>query len=193
MNVKDRIEQFMNFMQLPDGTPITTPELIDWLIAHGFFLKPAAIKHHGNHTGGLFEHSLMVASVLVDMTQCLDLKWSRPESPYIIGMLHDVCKLDDYTDKNASDVVVMGGGSVVSSNPEWVYNDEQMFKGHGSKSVQMLSTIMSLTEEEMYCIRFHMGAYVTDEWNFYDNAIRKYENVLWTHTADMYASKVKDM
>ena len=43
----------------------------------------------------------------------------------------------------------------------------------------------------MLCIRYHMGAYEKDGWNEFDLAIRKYPNVLWTHTADMYASKVK--
>lgn len=48
-------------------------------------------------------------------------------------------------------------------------------------------------EEEMLCIRFHMGAYVTGDWDAFDRAIRKYQSVLFTHTADMYASKVKDV
>jgi len=48
----------------------------------------------------------------------------------------------------------------------------------------------SLTEEEILCIRYHMGAYNCDDWEGYDKAIRKYPNVLFTHTADMYASKV---
>lgn len=191
MTDKENMNQFLTFMNV-DGRPIASVDLVDWLVSKGFFVYPAAIKHHGNHTGGLFEHSLAVAETLVQMTKDLGLKWSRPESPYIVGMLHDVCKLDDYADKNASDVVVMGTGSPISKNPEWIYNDSQMFKGHGEKSVMMLSTVMTLTEEEMFCIRFHMGAYVTSEWDSYDAAIKKYQNVLWTHTADMYASKVLD-
>lgn len=108
-------------------------------------------------------------------------------------MLHDVCKLDDYIDENASDVVVMGSGSPISKDPKWTYNPTPMFAGHGDKSVMMLSQVMTLTEEEMLCIRFHMGAYVTSEWDAFDRAIRKYQSVLFTHTADMYASKVKDI
>ena len=168
MNDKIAQEQFLNFMNV-DGRPIVSVQTMDWLIGQGFFVKPAAIKHHGNHTGGLFEHSMMVAQVLVEMTQKFDIPWTRPESPYIVGMLHDVCKLDDYFDENASDA------------------------GHGDKSVMMLSQVMTLTEEEMLCIRFHMGAYVTSEWDAFDRAIRKYQSVLFTHTADMYASKVKDV
>jgi hypothetical protein len=192
MNDNKYMNQFLDFMNV-NGKPIVSAEMMDWLIGQGFFVKPAAIKHHGNHTGGLFEHSFMTAQVLVEMTEKFDIPWTRPESPYIVGMLHDVCKLDDYIDKNASGIVVMGSGSPISKNPEWTYNPEPLFKGHGDKSVMMLSQVMTLTEEEMLCIRFHMGAYVTDEWDAYDRAIRKYQSVLFTHTADMYSSKVKDV
>ena len=192
MNDNKYMNKFLDFMKV-NGKPIVSAEMMDWLIGQGFFVKPAAIKHHGNHTGGLFEHSFMTAQVLVEMTEKFDIPWTRPESPYIVGMLHDVCKLDDYIDKNASGIVVMGSGSPISKNPEWTYNPEPLFKGHGDKSVMMLSQVMTLTEEEMLCIRFHMGAYVTDEWDAYDRAIRKYQSVLFTHTADMYSSKVKDV
>ena len=193
MNDNKYMNQFLDFMKV-NGKPIVSAEMMDWLIGQGFFVKPAAIKHHGNHTGGLFEHSFMTAQVLVEMTEKFDIPWTRPESPYIVGMLHDVCKLDDYIDKNASGIVVMGSGSPISKNPEWTYNPEPLFKGHGDKSVMMLSQVMTLTEEEMLCIRFHMGAYEGQEsWDAFDRAIRKYQSVLFTHTADMYASKVKDV
>ncbi|MCZ9313173.1 MAG: hypothetical protein O0V67_07325 [Methanocorpusculum sp.] len=192
-NDKDRQNKFLEVMKLKNGTPIVPADLLEWLIGQGFFMKPAAISHHGNYTGGLFDHSLAVMEDLVEMTEKLDIKWTRPESPYIVGMFHDVCKLDDYCDKNAMDTVVMGTGSPISKNPDWIHNPDRMMKGHGDKSVMLLSQFINLTEEEMLCIRFHMGAYNTDEWDFYDKAIRKYETVLWTHTADMYASKVQDV
>lgn len=192
MNDKIAQEQFLNFMNI-DEIPIVSVQTMNWLIDQGFFVKPAAIKHHGNHTGGLFEHSMMVAKVLVEMTEKFDIPWSRPESPYIVGMFHDVCKMDDYVDEKTSNVVVMGSGSPISKNPKWIYNPSPMFSGHGDKSIMMLSQVMTLTEEEILCIRFHMGAYVTNDWDAFDKAIRKYQSVLFTHTADMYASKVKDI
>lgn len=30
------------------------------------------------------------------------------------------------------------------------------------------------------------------KWPFYTRALKKYPNVLWTHTADMVASQIKD-
>ena len=177
LTAEERQEIFLFFMKLPSGEPIVNVDTLDYLIKNDFFKKPAAIKYHGNYTGGLFDHSLEVATDLVKMTKDLGLEWQNPRSPYIVGMFHDLCKTDDYVDVNG----------------EWKYNDNKILKGHGDKSVMMLSQLMTLTEEEMLCIRFHMGAYETEGWNEYDKAIRKYETVLWTHTADMYASKVKNV
>ena len=48
-----------------------------------------------------------------------------------------------------------------------------------------------LTDEEIMCIRYHMGAFTDkSEWNDYTRAVRNYPNVLWTHQADMLASHV---
>jgi hypothetical protein len=187
MNDKERQNKLFETMgiYIPAG-------MLDWLIEQGFFMKPAAIKHHSNYTGGLFDHSFKVMQVLVDMTEKFGLEWQNPRSPYVVGMFHDLCKIDAYIDENASDVVIMGSGSPVSKNPKWNYNNECILKGHGDKSVMMLSQFMTLTEEEIMCIRFHMGAYQTEDWDGFDRAIRKYPNVLFTHTADMYASKVME-
>lgn len=188
---KKRQQMFLDAMKLKDGTPLVTVDMLDWLISQGFFMKPAAIKYHGNYTGGLFDHSLEVMEDLVEITERLGVEWQNPRSPYIVGMFHDLCKLDDYVDENTTDTVVMGTGSPISKNPKWTYNPDEILKGHGEKSIILLSQFMTLTEEEIMCIRFHMGAYKTDDWDAYDKAIKKYETVLWTHTADMYASKVK--
>lgn len=183
-----QVFEFNKFMQI-NKKSIIDSKTLNWLIDNGFFMKPAAIKYHGNHTGGLFEHSMMVAQVLVEMTHKFNIPWTRPESPYIVGMFHDVCKMDDYIDENAQGV---GNSLLISKNPKWTYNPTPVFAGHGDKSVMMLSQVITLTEE-MLCIRFHMGAYITDDWDSFDRAIRKYQSVLFTHTADMYASKVQDI
>ena len=49
-----------------------------------------------------------------------------------------------------------------------------------------------LTEEEMLCIRWHMGAFDRAEyWTTYERAIERFPNVLYTHTADMIATYVE--
>ena len=186
MNINNSIDTFLDFMKLPNGTPLVSVDFIDWLITNGFFTKPAAIAHHGNHTGGLFEHSLAVAQTLVEITDRLNIRWRDERSPYIVGMFHDICKVDDYV------IDVAEGTATPDENTKWTRNKEKILNGHGDKSVMMLSQSINLTEEELLCIRFHMGAYETDNWNEYDRAIRKYDTVLWTHTADMFAAKVLD-
>lgn len=153
-------------------------EFMDFLLDGGFMTAPASTKYHGNYEGGLFEHSYAVMKILVELTEKNNLQWQRPESPIIIGLFHDLCKCDQYklvTDENGQ---------------HYEYNNKLVLKGHGTKSVMLLSQYMQLTEEEVLCIRYHMGAYEQDDWEGFDLAIRKYPNLLYVHLADMYASKV---
>lgn len=178
MNKDDRIREYKNFMK----SYYCPTEVLDKL---GFFTAPASTKYHGAYEGGLFDHSLATAKALVDLTEKLELKWEKPDSPYIVGMFHDLCKCDNYTEINSYEEVA----------PIWQrykYNPDIIIPGHGDKSVIMLQRYISLTDEEIACIRWHMGAYEKDPkmWDYYGKAIEKYPNVLFTHTADMIASKI---
>ena len=149
----------------------------NWLLERGFFTAPASTKYHGSHEGGLFQHSFSVMKTLVDLTVRNNLKWERPESPYIVGIFHDLCKSDSYYSEDY--------GQTFS------YNTDTLLKGHGEKSVMLLSTLGRLTEEEVVCIRYHMGAFTDKEqWSDYTRAIHHYPNVLWTHTADMITTHI---
>ncbi|MDD3049734.1 MAG: hypothetical protein PHR06_01160 [Candidatus Cloacimonetes bacterium] len=128
---------------------------------------------------------------LVWLTAELKLQWQNPRSPYIVGMFHDLCKIDSYVKViDVEGVEYFGLDEPKGEESHWDYNNDTLIPGHGAKSVQLLSQHMQLTEEEVLCIRYHMGAYEKDEWNYYDRAIKKYPNVLYTHTADMIASKI---
>lgn len=84
-----------------------------------------------------------------------------------------------------------GGRTPIYDEQAWEYNPDTLLKGHGDKSVMLLSQFYTLTDEEIMCIRYHMGAFTDkDEWNDYTRAVRNYPNVLWTHQADMLASHV---
>lgn len=171
LTMDERILMFMERM-----SPYVNREMTAWLESHGFFTAPASTKYHGSYEGGLFDHSFEVAQTLWKLTKDNNLKWERPESPLIVGMFHDLCKTDSYKSDMAG----------------WTYNNDTLLKGHGVKSVMMLASLMKLTEEEVVCIRYHMGAFTAqDEWNDYTRAVHRYPNVLWTHHADMIASHVK--
>lgn len=179
------LDDFLNIMKLPDGTPLVSVDMVDWLLGNGFFNAPASTKYHGNYDGGLFDHSCAVMKSLVDLTEKNSLKWNNPRSPYIVGMFHDLCKIDQYRGTRCKD------GVVYDHIVAWDYNTEILLKGHGDKSVMLLSQFYALTEEEILCIRYHMGAFTEkEEWRDYTRAIHIYPNVLWTHHADMIASHI---
>lgn len=165
------------FMRLMGRTipPDECTALHDYLVHIGFFTAPASTKYHGNYEGGLFDHSYQVTKCLLALTSRLELEWERPQSPYLIGMFHDLCKCDQY-EKQADG---------------YTYNKDLIWTGHGEKSVIMTQRIVDLTEEEALCIRWHMGAYEGEKvWNNLGAAIEQYPNILFVHTADMMATRI---
>lgn len=163
-----------------DGTAVSMDSVIDCLDHIGFFTQPASTRFHGDYEGGLFDHSYRVATELLKLTDALHLDWERKCSPVIIGLFHDLCKVDNYQRDTSGE-----------PGRKFKYDDRPSVwgPGHGSKSVAIASTFIQLTPEEVACIRYHMGAYEKDEWDNLDVAIRRFNNVLWAHTADMMASK----
>ena len=160
---------------------------LDWLKTTDFFRAPAAAHHHSSYPGGLFDHSMNMAQELLRLTHNhTTAAWGRPESPFLVGILHDVTKCDKY--------VAVQETNTVTGDPVlvYIYNKGYEGDGHGQDSLNKLKPYIQLTEEEQLCIRYHMGAYETDDWDGYDKAIKMYPNVLWTHTADMVASKLME-
>lgn len=179
-----RVEKFMN-SPLHD---MISPECKTYLYTNGFFTAPASTKYHGSYEGGLFDHSFQVMNTLVQLTEDCSLEWTRPESPYLVGMFHDLCKIDQYQHPVCAENML---GEKMYDTNAWEYRKNTMLKGHGEKSVMLLSQFTMLTEEEIMCIRYHMGAFTDkEEWRDYTGAVNVFPNVLWTHHADMIASHV---
>ena len=155
---------------------------VNELICKGFCIAPASTKYHGAYEGGLFDHSVNVAAVLKRLTINNNLEWGKATSPDLVGILHDLCKIDQYLyDPN-------------SCTYQW--NNDVIVKGHGIKSVIYTYELLSLglTAEEQACILYHMGAFTEkEEWKDYNAAINKFPNVLWTHTADMIVSQIMEV
>lgn len=180
MTSEERLRLFK--AQVREHIPFWGEKVAEFLVKHKWEDAPASTKYHGAWPGGWFDHSLCVMQQLVLLTERNGLSWERPESPYIVGFFHDICKLDQYVKVREDE----------NGRPVYAWNGNTLFKGHGEKSVLMLASMgASLTEEEVTCIRYHMGAFTDKEaWNDYTRAVEKYPNVLWTHTADMIASHV---
>ena len=162
--------------------------LIERLEKSGYFNAPASTRYHGAYPGGLLDHSMTMMMYLLRLTGENQLVWEKPRSPYVIGLLHDMCKYDAY---------------VVGENGKISWNKNQRIKGHGEKSARIAKILIpDLTEEEEDCIRYHMGAFcelpkgsvesmeIAKQWAEYTEAVHRHENVLWTHQADMLAAHV---
>ena len=194
MTLAERIEKFNNLMG-----DIVPPEVKKDLLDKGFFTAPASTKYHGNYEGGLFDHSYTVARYLKKLTEYCRLGWQNPRSPLLVGMFHDLCKIDQYIPQYEMREELEPSLLNDPKPTKFVetlcgdeYNPATLLKGHGDKSVMVLAQYFKLTEEEIMCIRYHMGAFCDkSEWNDYTRAVHKYTNVLWTHQADMFASHVE--
>lgn len=172
-------DAYTKVMQIlePMFSSVIGSDILEKLKMTDYFTAPASTRYHGAWESGLLVHSILVTRNLLKLSIDIDLYWDSVKSPFIVGMLHDACKIHRYTERT--------DGSYEYDESHFIY------PGHGDRSVAMLNHMgIHLTEEEMMCIRYHMGAYETKEWDYYDKAIRENPNVLWTHTADMYASKV---
>ena len=179
----DKVMNKITFRQqcehfLKEVMPLSGDKGTEKLIEMGFTTAPASTHYHGSHPGGLFEHSMEVTRALCQLSMDCELKWERHESPLIIGMFHDLCKIDQYIQKE-------------DGTYEW---NKEAPEGHGTKSIEYIEKYagITLTEEEKACIEHHMGAFSEkEEWSKYTDAIKKFPNVLFTHTADMIATHIK--
>lgn len=167
-------------------------EIINWLKTSDFFIAPASTQYHLSEEGGLAFHSLSVYKTLKnklakDNTIFGDV---NEDTAILVALLHDVCKIDMYEKymKNVKDDVT----GKWNQEPAFRFNDQNPL-GHGEKSViQLMLKGLKLTEEEIYAIRWHMGAFDTtqNEANAYGNAIEKYPLVLALHEADNESSHI---
>lgn len=177
MTEQERKNKFVLLMEQHIGL-FDASCLANGLEEMGYFIAPASASHHGNYEGGLFDHSWAVMEALVNLTEKLELKWDRKASPYLVGLLHDICKCGAY--KYNKEI------------KSWEYNKDIIMTGHGELSIILAQQLIELTPEEILCIRWHMGAYDDKEnWNILGRAIEYCPNVLYTHTADMIASRIK--
>ena len=162
---------------LLNSVSLNGDEIVHYLQEIGFFSAPASTRYHLAYEGGLFDHSFNVAKNLVKFTKDNNLKWQKERSPMLIGLLHDLCKADQY--------LKTGSGFTWNKSADG---------RHGIKSAEIARILVDdLTEEEFLCIEHHMGAF-TDKagWDAYNKAAHKYENVLWTHQADIYSTYITE-
>ena len=164
-------------------------EGIDKLLAYiektDFFKAPASTRFHGNHEGGLLEHSLNVYNECIRQKDLIKL-FNIPQDTLIIAsLLHDICKVNYYK----MDV------RNVKKNGAWVqepyYTVDDMFPmGHAEKSIIIAQQFIQLSDVEIAMIRAHMGGFVSDNYFSPSAVYNKYPEAIVLHNADLIATYV---
>lgn len=93
-----------------------------YMIDGGFFRQTASTHYHSAHFGGLADHSNAVTEALLEYTRKMGLVWGNERSPYLVGYLHDICKMDEYILKE------------VDGQRVYEFNKDRILIGHGDKS-----------------------------------------------------------
>ena len=168
-------------------------KLLDYLMSKSdFFTAPASSKFHNDFEGGLLDHSLNVYHRMVKLLEGeYGEKWSEvvsPESVAIVGLLHDVCKINyyavDYRNVKNKDT------GVWEKVPYYKIEDTLPY-GHGEKSVYIIGGFMRLTREEAMAINWHMGGFddrVRGGSFTVSTAFREYPLAVVAHSADFLAT-----
>lgn len=165
--------------------------LINFLDKTDFYKAPASTRFHGDYEGGLMEHSMKVYEILKEKVKHSSIEIDVSEDTLkIIGLLHDICKVNFYKVdyRNAKNEL-----GVWEKVPYYTIDDTIPY-GHGEKSVMMLTEYIKLTSEEKYCIRWHMGFTEPKElYNTIGSAYKKYPLALLLHEADLEATYFYDI
>jgi hypothetical protein len=173
--------------------------VIEDLTSMGFFDAPASARNHYNYAGGLVEHSLNVYDMAIALRKSIielrpDMAAKLNEdSIAIAALLHDVCKTDIYRLVTRKEKNEIG-----------VWEDVQRYEvdytnfpiGHGEKSVVMLlRSGLDLEDEEIFAIRWHMGAWDLPMQSIEaEKSFRKAQErsplVALIHTADTLSAQI---
>lgn len=185
-------------------------KLIEFIRKSDFYTAPASTRFHNCHEGGLLEHSLNVFDCLYNkvkstyvfkkaLSDSAKEFWDTDEfekTIVIVALLHDLCKMFMYEVEMKNKKIYSDHGSKKDSQgrydwesvPGYTVNDRVPY-GHGEKSVMMIEQFITLTKEERFAIRWHMGFTEPKEnWNTLNAAIRMYPLILAVHEADLEAT-----
>lgn len=165
-------------------------KLLEWLEKSDFFTAPASTRRHSAYAGGLCQHSINVYKRFVKILEGeYGENWSEkvsPESVAIMGLLHDVCKVDTYVE-DVKNVKIDGRWE----QKPYYRISESLPYGHGEKSVYILSAFIRLTREEALAINWHMGEYdqrVQNGSYALSDVFYRYKNCFLLHLADLTAT-----
>lgn len=188
--------------------------LLAWLESSDFFVAPASTKYHLARPQGLLEHSVNVyirmrENYIAEKARAganPELSDAEEETLAICGLLHDMCKVDEYVadfknqktydkEKVAAalprDIKRDAKGEYIWESVEIYTHDNKLPYGHGEKSVYIISGFMRLSRDEAMAIRWHMGFSDTSfkgGSSDVSTAFRLHPLALLLHMADLQAT-----
>lgn len=169
-------EMFISLLTVAAGERRGFGNFIEWLEDTDFFEAPVSSKFHGSSEGMLCRHSLNVYERMQSRHAECKTRGIRPESCIVAPLLHDICKVNFY----------------VKDGEKYKYNDKLWLPvGHGERSVILAQQHMTLTEEEMVAIRWHMGTFddaARGGSRTLSEVFRRYPLALMLHLSDMEAA-----
>ena len=158
-------------------------DLLLFLDKSDYYEAPASSMYHLNSKGGLAQHSLNVLKVALNHNKLL-AKPLDEESLTIVCLLHDVCKVNYYKEN------ILKSGKISDAKPYLV--EDKLPIGHSEKSIIILQKHLTLTDEEIMLIRWHMGMF-DRAYNQNESYIKKvFPEALLLHFADWFSSLYLD-
>lgn len=183
--IKERCREMLGGMYLKNaGLTDDQQKILEYI---GYFEAPASKGHHLAVKGGLYAHSVNVTHRLLKLTEAMGIDWSREESPYLVGMLHDLVKTRCY---RAIDGAAQDGKAAY----EYI---QPAYPGHGVASALIAAELgIQLNDDERAAIIYHMGLYgvgkeYTDK-EINEALIMSPGQIIATHSADWLAARIDE-
>jgi len=140
---REAVQKFDNFLRRETA----------WLTS------PASTRFHLAHDSGLLEHSVNVATTLLQLRNCLAPDLSE-ESCVIVGLFHDLGKVGTpgkpYYLPNPSEWHVRNRGI------RYIVNQDIVHMDIATRSLFLLAQHIPLGDEEAQAVRYHDGQYINE-------------------------------
>lgn len=132
-----------------------------------FMKAPASTRYHLCVEGGLFEHTVSVATLMLKMKRVMAPELTD-ESCVIVALLHDLGKSGFYVENQPTDRQKQYGYK--ASIPYSISNDI-VWAEHEIRTLHMIQGRFMLTEEEMYAIVYHNEPWAGQKSTFKKNKL----------------------
>ena len=198
-------EEFLELINSIEREGADIDRLINKLENSDFFSAPASTKYHAAYEGGLCQHSLNVYHNLVQLCeskQNLDEQCYDENSLKIVGLLHDISKMNIYTFTPRNKKVYCEDGDKKDSlgTFKWVTELEYALKenrflygSHEMNSEFIITNFIPLNIDESVAVLHHMGGMHYDSAKDNIGAVyTQYSLSLMLHLADMISTYVDE-